>query len=180
MDYTKLSKEISYALRHDPEAYDLKPDGQGRVRIPHLIAALRKNVRWQGVSEDDIKFIIEHSDKKRFEISDGMIRALYGHSTPLKIERQPLTPPEILYHGTARRFLDGIFENGLLPGGRQYVHLSADKETALQVGKRRDRKPILLEIEAGRAWADGILFYRGNDMVWLSGQIPSRYIHIRG
>ena len=173
VDYTRLSKEISYALRHHPEAYDLKPDRQGRVRIDHLIAALRKNVRWQGVSGDDIKHIIEHSDKRRFEISDGMIRALYGHSTPQKIERQPQAPPEILYHGTARRFLDGIFENGLLPGGRQYVHLSVDMETALQVGKRRGGKPILLEIEAGRAWTDGILFYRGNDMIWLSGSIPS-------
>jgi len=180
VDYIRLSKEISYALRHHPEAYGLKPDEQGRVRTVQLITALKKNIRWQDVTEDDLQYIIEHSDKKRFEMADGKIRALYGHSTPQKIDKQPQAPPEVLYHGTARRFLDAIFEKGLLPGSRQYVHLSTDTETALQVGQRRDGKPMLLEIDAGRAWADGVQFYRGNDLVWLADLIPSRYIRIKG
>lgn len=59
---------------------------------------------------------------------------------------------------------------------RQYVHLSLDKETALQVGKRHDSSPIILKIEAYKAYQDGISFYLGNETVWLSDSIPPQYI----
>jgi len=77
---------------------------------------------------------------------------------------------------TARRFVKSIKEKGLQPQGRQYVHLSADVETALQVGKRRDIKPVLLIVNALEAWSEGIKFYLGNDKVWLADAIPSKYI----
>jgi hypothetical protein len=40
--------------------------------------------------------------------------------------------------GTVRRFIKAIREKGLLPQSRQYVHLSVDIVTAIQVGKSRD------------------------------------------
>ncbi|WP_330375506.1 RNA 2'-phosphotransferase [Inediibacterium massiliense] len=85
-------------------------------------------------------------------------------------------PPGVLYHGTARRFLESIIENGLLPRSRQYVHLSIDVDTALQVGKRHDNQPILLVINAKQAWGEGVKFYQGNDKVWLADFVPSKYI----
>ena len=47
--------------------------------------------------------MIEKSEKKRHEIKDGRIRAFYGDSIPMKIWKEEKTPPDILYHGTARR-----------------------------------------------------------------------------
>jgi putative RNA 2'-phosphotransferase len=84
-------------------------------------------------------------------------------------------PPEILYHGTARRFLKSIMKKGLLPKGRQYVHLSQDMETAYEVGYRHDKEPYILKIDAKKAWGDGIKFYYGNDKVWLVDEISSIY-----
>jgi len=52
--------------------------------------------------------MIEKSDKKRYEISNGKIRALYGHSIPQRIIKEQKCPPEVLYHGTARRFVKSI------------------------------------------------------------------------
>ena len=67
-------------------------------------------------------------------------------------------------------------QQGLLPQGRQYVHLSQDTETAYCVGRRRDEKPCIMEINARKAWEDGLKFYYGNEKVWLADKIPSQYI----
>ena len=85
-------------------------------------------------------------------------------------------PPSVLYHGTARGFLPSIFDLGLLPMKRQYVHLSADIPTALEVGRRRDAKPAFLIVDAKRASASGIGFYEGNGSVWLADPIPPKYL----
>lgn len=83
-----------------------------------------------------------------------------------------------LYHGTARRFSDSIREKGLLPAGRQYVHLSQDMETAYEVGRRRDKNPCILKIAAKQAWKDGIPFYYENEKVWLADMVPNTYIKV--
>jgi len=176
MDYLKLSKEVSYALRHAPWEYELELNDEGWVDIRQLLFSLHESMEWQGLCEQDLHVMIEKSDKKRHEISDGRVRALYGHSIPQKILKEPKTPPEILYHGTARRYVQSIKEKGLLPQNRQYVHLSVDTETALQVGKRRDDEPILLKVQALRAWKEDIKFYLGNEKVWLADIIPTTYI----
>lgn len=152
-------------------------DENGWVEIEQLLMSLRKNNKWSSVTEEDLYNMIEGSEKKRHEILSGRIRALYGHSLPQKIVKEEKEPPKILYHGTARRFLVSIKEDGILQKGRQYVHLSVDIDTASQVGKRRDNEPIILEINAKMAWSEGIKFYRGNDKVWLADSVPSKYIN---
>ncbi len=59
--------------------------------------------------------------------------------------------------------------------GRQYVHLSTDIETALRVGQRKAAKPTILVIETT---IENVLFYEGNDQVWLADNIPPRLISI--
>lgn len=176
MEYTGLSKEISYALRHAPWEYELEMDEEGWVPVGQLLDALHRTDRWSNICEADLIEMIEKSEKKRHELIDGKIRAFYGHSTPIKILKEEKMPPDFLYHGTARRFLESIRENGLLPQRRQYVHLSQDIETAEKVGSRHDNKPCILIIDAKKAWNEGIKFYLGNEKVWLADTIPSRYI----
>ena len=176
MDYIRLSKEISYALRHAPWEYELEMDEEGWVPVEQLLEALHRTVKWSNICEADLNEMIEKSEKKRHELAEGRIRAFYGHSIPMKILKEEKMPPDVLYHGTARRFLESINENGLLPQSRQYVHLSQDIETAENVGKRHDDKPCILIIDAKTAWNDGIKFYFGNEKVWLADAIPSRYI----
>ena len=171
-----LSREISYALRHAPWEYELEMDEEGWVPVEQLLDALHRTVKWSNICEADLNEMIEKSEKKRHELADGRIRAFYGHSIPMKILKEEKMPPDVLYHGTARRFLESINENGLLPHSRQYVHLSQDIETAENVGMRHDAKPCILVIDAKMAWNDGIKFYFGNEKVWLADKIPSRYI----
>jgi len=178
LDLSRLSKEVTYALRHAPWEYELELDNEGWVEIHQLLTGLRLNEHWKSVSETDLVRMIEAADKKRHEILNGRIRAIYGHSIPQKIVRTAATPPIKLYHGTARHLVEQILIDGLQPMARQYVHMSADIQTAIEVGKRKDSTPVLLKIQAETASNDGIRFYRGNAIVWLADYVPSQYISI--
>jgi len=93
-----------------------------------------------------------------------------------KIIREATKPPDVLYHGTAHKFVSNIFTVGLISKDRQYVHLSEDVNTAIIVGRRRDNNPVVLRINAQQAWNDGILFYLGNDNIWMADSVPDMYI----
>ena len=152
MNYIDLSKEISYALRHAPQEYGLILDAQGWVPAEDLINALKKREKYSNLTVQDIVDMIQASEKKRHELVGDRIRALYGHSTEEKIKKDAVQPPDVLYHGTAHKFLEKILEQGLISKDRQYAHLSQDRETAITVGKRRDNSPAVLRIDALTAW----------------------------
>jgi putative RNA 2'-phosphotransferase len=94
----------------------------------------------------------------------------------MHISKEPIVPPAILYHGTTHKAAQIILKDGLKPMKRQYVHLSVDTDTAVQVGKRRDSEPAILKIDAAKAHSDGVKFYKGNDKVVLADYIPPEYI----
>ncbi len=172
----RLSKTISHALRHQPEAYGLQLDAEGWVPIEALLDALHRRRPWQHVSLADIRTILAESEKQRFEIHRDRIRALYGHSTLEKVEKQAAVPPETLYHGTTSQAAVAIYNKGLLPMKRQYVHLSTDEKTARQVALRRTSSPVILRIAALKAHQQGVRFYLGNENVWLADSIPPAFI----
>lgn len=174
-----ISKKMSYALRHNPDKYGIKLDEKGFTDLKIFLRAMNAMHHFEPpLTRDGIQYVMDHSDKKRFEMTATKIRALYGHSLSMMIRKEQANPPDILYHGTAHRFLDSIMQKGLLPMSRQYVHLSADLETARRVGLRRDFNPAILQVDAASANADGIRFYIGNDNVWLSDPIPPEYIRV--
>ncbi|MBD2843934.1 RNA 2'-phosphotransferase [Paenibacillus sp. IB182496] len=174
----QLSKELSYALRHAPWAYELELDAQGWADVGQLLAALNETPRDEPITRQRLLEVMARSDKQRLELAGERIRAIYGHSIPSRIEREQAEPPEVLYHGTARRFLSAIRAEGLKPRARQYVHLAMDADTALQVGRRRDDRPVLLQIAAQAAWRDGVPFYPGNARIWLADQVSPAYIDV--
>jgi len=177
MNYEKLSKEISYALRHAPKEYNLYLDELGFVKISDLLYSINCSHHYDKlITIADLQYIIANSSKKRHQIKDDKIRALYGHSTNDKVLKDKAIPPNILYHGTTHTSIDSIMVDGLKPMSRQYVHLSTDIETAINVGKRKDNNPIVLEINTKIAFNSGVTFYLGNENVWLSDPIPPEYI----
>jgi len=178
IDYIKLSKTVSHALRHDPQSYNLKLDDQGWVLVSDLVFALKS--KGINVNEGTIVRMVELSDKKRNQILDGRIRANYGHSIEDKILKDPAEPPEFLYHGTIQSSLDSILEKGLLPMSRQYVHLSMDERSAAIVGSRRKGKLVILKVKARDASLNNIQFYKEENGIWLSDPIPSKYIQCNG
>ena len=175
----RISREVSYALRHAPGEYGLDLDEEGFAPIDDLLASINARHPEQiPVIQGDLEEIITTSEKRRHEIVDGRIRALYGHSVGKTIERVPTIPPDILYHGTTHKALKPIMEEGLKPMGRQLVHLSADVEMAEQVGRRRDSHPVILQVDTASAYAGGTEFYLGNERVWLASSVPARYLSI--
>jgi putative RNA 2'-phosphotransferase len=60
--------------------------------------------------------------------------------------------------------------------GRQYVHLSTDKETAQQVARRKAKQWTILRVIANKAHAHGVSFYGGNEKVWLADEVPTKFI----
>src|SRR5215470_5379984 len=128
-----MSKFLSLVLRHKPEEIGLTLDGQGWADVEDLIE--RANRRGVPLTRELVERVVATNDKKRFALSaDGArIRASQGHSVEVDLGLEPRQPPEVLFHGTATRFLAGIAEKGLLPGKRQYVHLSLDEATAVTV-----------------------------------------------
>lgn len=176
-NHTRLSKTISHALRHQPEAYGLQLDPEGWVAVDELLAALRQRRNaWRDVNLEDIATIMAESSKQRFELHEGKIRAFYGHSTPEKVEKQPAIPPAILYHGTTLQAAAAIRRKGLKSMQRQYVHLSTDEKTARLVALRRTNQPVILRIAALQAHEQGIHFYAGNEDIWLADPIPATFI----
>jgi putative RNA 2'-phosphotransferase len=173
----RLSKTVSHALRHAPWLYELELDDESWTPVEDLLAALRAHrERWRDLTEDDLALMVATSDKQRFEMRGGLIRAHYGHSLPRKLSKTPARPPELLYHGTGERALDAILTGGLKPMGRQYVHLSVDVETAQQVGRRKGGRTFVLTVRAGEAHERGITFYEGNEIVWLADHVPPEFI----
>ncbi len=170
-----ISKLLSLILRHKPEEFGLALDANGWVGIAELLEACRQ--RGETFSREELDAVVAQNDKRRFALSpDGQrIRASQGHSVEVDLQLQPVEPPELLYHGTVAKALDSIRRDGLLPGNRQQVHLSADVDTAAKVGQRRGR-PVILKVEASRMGRDGLKFYRSENGVWLADRVPTEYI----
>ncbi|MDX1662423.1 MAG: RNA 2'-phosphotransferase [Candidatus Promineifilaceae bacterium] len=177
LDLIHLSKTISHALRHAPWLYELELDEAGWTPVGDLLEGLRRHrPAWRELDVDDLQAVIDRAGKKRFEMREGKIRALYGHSLQSKIAKEPAVPPFVLYHGTTPAAAQTIQREGLQPMRRQYVHLSADEGTAREVGLRKGPEPVILMIRASEAHAAGVAFYRGNDLIWLADPIPPSFI----
>ncbi|ROO83626.1 putative RNA 2'-phosphotransferase [Actinocorallia herbida] len=175
----KISKYLARHLRHQPERIGLRPDRAGWVTVAELLAACR--LHRMALSEDDLREVVARNDKQRFAFSpDGLrIRASQGHTITVDLELPAVAPPEVLYHGTVGAVLEAIFREGLRPMDRHAVHLSPDTETALRVGARRGR-PVVLRVDSARMAADGHLFQRTANGVWLTGHVPPRYLTAQG
>ncbi|MBD3226737.1 MAG: RNA 2'-phosphotransferase [Candidatus Lokiarchaeota archaeon] len=174
--YIKISKFSSYVLRHHPEKYGLTLDEKGYANLKRILNILDNRFQSEKITLDTLKNMIKESDKKRFEITNDKIRAYYGHSIDKKIKVNELNEyPEKLYHGTTQNAYNKIKKKGVKKQARQYVHLSRDIETAKNVGKRRTKNPIILQIDVIRAKNKGIKFYKSGD-IFLADNIPASFI----
>ena len=171
----RISRFLSFLLRHRPADYPLSFDQQGFVPWDGLIERLQD--RFPEITDEEILSVIEGSDKKRFELREGKVRATYGHSFPVDLGLETVDPPPRLYHGTARDLVQTVLREGLKPRGRQYVHLSSSLEEALAVGRRRDPSPTILVIDSQGAHASGILFYPSGPL-FLTKEVPPSFLSL--
>ncbi|YCM43979.1 RNA 2'-phosphotransferase [Verrucomicrobiaceae bacterium 227] len=171
----KLSRTLSLVLRHDPGAINLTLDPEGWASVDELLACMTRYGK--RIDLLTLQEIVAGSDKQRFRFSDDgqRIRANQGHSIQIDLQLEAQSPPDVLYHGTALRFMDAIEKEGLKKMARQHVHLSPDIRTAHAVGMRHGR-PVILEIAARSLANHGFQFYLSENGVWLTEEVPPDYL----
>lgn len=174
-NHVRLSKFLSFVLRHEPESIGLVLDRQGWAPIDRLIELA--NARGKALSRPLLEEIVRTNSKQRFAISDDglRIRASQGHSTEVELGYEAKEPPAVLFHGTTAAAIPAIRQQGLQKMARHHVHLSAELETARNVGGRRG-VPVILEVDAARMHRDGHRFYVSANGVWLTEQVPPEYL----
>ncbi len=177
MNLTNLSRYMSLILRHKPEVIEITLDEHGWASVNDLICGIEKNN--PGFNMDILEQIVRTDSKQRYSFNDdkSLIRANQGHSVNVDVELKEKEPPEYLYHGTGEKYVKSINQDGLIPKSRLYVHLSKDIKTAENVG-RRHGKEIVYRIDSGQMYRDGYKFYLSENGVWLTKEVPVKYLEI--
>lgn len=170
-----VSKFLSKHLRHEPEALGLTLEPGGWVTIDDVLAGAAR-ARFP-ITRDELDEVVRRCDKQRFAVDETgtRIRANQGHSTEVDLQLEPAEPPPELFHGTADRNVETVLRDGLSKMARHHVHLSPDTDTARKVGGRHGR-PVILVVDAARMRADGHVFFRSANGVWLVEHVPPVYL----
>lgn len=172
-----ISKFLSYILRHNPQTIGLELDKEGWADVEELMA--KSKTDYSVLTREILDIVVSTNEKNRFAFNEdkSKIRANQGHSIDIELNLETQQPPAFLYHGTVDKFLDVIKAEGLKKMNRQHVHLSADKDTAVDVGSRRG-KPIVLVINSGEMHQNGYSFYLSANGVWLTDHVPAAFINL--
>lgn len=113
MSLKDTSKFISLILRHKPETIGITLDEliEGIARLQHFDMAM-------------LEKIVATDEKQRYSFNKDrtLIRANQGHSVPVDVELEQVSPPKYLYHGTGEKYVASIEVQGLIPKSRLYVH----------------------------------------------------------
>lgn len=162
----RISKAMARVLRHSAVEAGLEPDSGGFVRIDALAKAI----------EQPISAVIEianHPAEPRFQLEEGRIRALYGHSFVVAEPNDLKTdPPEEVFHGSSWSTLSRILAEGLRPQARQNVHLTTSAAEALEVARRHGR-PVLLAVRTSASNARPVA-----DAIWSTQYVEPSAIRV--
>ena len=174
MSLKETSKYMSLILRHKPDAIGIRLDEHGWASVDELIAGIARDNEF---NMEILEEIVRTDEKQRYSFNEDktLIRANQGHSIPVDVELEEKEPPEILYHGTGEKYVSFIDAQGLIPKSRVYVHLSKDEETAVKVGSRHG-KPVIYIVKAKQMYEDGYKFFISANGVWLTKEVPVKYL----
>jgi len=173
----RLSKFLALVLRHKAHQFDLKVDDEGFVDLGELLDVMDdEGLDW--VTEEDIDNLSGSHVRKRFEVRGDRIRATYGHSFRNPIRFEVIDPPEVLYVGMSPNQASVARRRGIHPIGRQYVHLTDDRDEAIQVGSRGGEVADVVVVKAKGAAGKGVDFHLPTKGLFLCAQVPA--IHLEG
>ncbi len=174
MGLTETSKFMSLVLRHKPEVIGISLDPYGWAKVDELVAGIAKTHEF---NKEILEEIVRTDNKQRYSFNEDktMIRANQGHSIPVDLGLKAVKPPAELYHGTGQKYISSITKQGIKSKRRMYVHLSTDKETAFNVGRRHGLAVVFI-VKAEEMYKDGYEFYQSENGVWLTHEVPLKYI----
>lgn len=167
------SKYISLLLRHKPENANLTLDDEGWCDVSQLCTNI-------DITFEELEEIVDTNNKKRFAFNADKtkIRASQGHSLEVDLKMPAIQPPRILYHGAKLKDMPSIHKTGLQKMNRQHVHLTDDIDTAKNVANRRPGESVILKINSGLMYFNGDKFFKSENGVWLTDNVPIKYINV--
>ncbi len=163
-----------YILARRPDEFGLLPDKDGFIKYKELLRAIHEEKGWTHVRQSHIKEVLLGKDRALFQPEDNRIRVC-ERKWDLDLDSPARGLPVILYIAVRKKAHPVVMEKGLHSSEGSYLVLSSDDKMALRMGRRRDQKPVLLEVMAAMAEKHGVIFYSFGDL-FVSPQIPARFI----
>lgn len=168
---TRLSKTLSWLLRHAASAEGLVMDPAGWVCIDDVL-------RYLQISRDTLDDVVHENNKSRLQVEGNSIRCCQGHSlkgTPVTLDAleaswEIFQPTGSVWHGTYAQAAVAIAREGIVPGERSHVHLAEEKQS--KVGKRAN-VTVLLEVCSSKLEAHGLQLFRSQNGVILARYVPA-------
>jgi len=167
-----LSRFLIYILAHRPDEFGLVPDTIGFMPTKELLRAIHEEPGWGYVREGHIREVLIGKDRALFQWEADRLRAVEKR-WQLDLHAPSENTPKILFIAVRRKAHSHVMEKGLF-SDRPLV-LSPDRDMALRIGRRRDLKPILLEVMTGPASQQGVSFHAFGDL-YLAKEIPPEFI----
>ena len=169
-----LCRFMVYILGHSPDEFGLVPDREGFVTYKELLWAIHEEEGWGYVRQGHINEVLLGKDRSLFQPEDKRIRAL-DRRWYLDMDSPSQSLPKILFITIRRRAHPAVMEKGLRANPDLYHILSPDRDMAVRIGRRRDQRPVLLEVNAHRAQRSGVLFFSFGNL-FMTDEIPAGHI----
>ncbi|XP_056144637.1 tRNA 2'-phosphotransferase 1 [Lampris incognitus] len=174
---TRLSKALSYVLRHGANKMGLHQSADGFLSVEDLLT----HQQFRSYSLEDMERVVATNDKQRFKLrphpQDGrlQIRANQGHTVQvMDLELRPVVAgsadcPAEAVHGSYLRNWSSIQQQGLSRMKRTHIHLAPGLlgEDGVISGMRRNCD-LAIFIDIPKALAEGIQFFWSENGVLLT------------
>lgn len=167
----QLSKLLSYILERQPDEFGLIPDAEGFVGIKELLKALGETEQWRHIRHSHLNELMLADADPPIEIQDNRIRGRSRENLPAV--RPCEEPPRFLYTFIRKKAYPAVLEKGVRPAGHDRVICTPDRETAEQLGKRKDNHPVVLTVHTAKAAARGIAFQQMGTRLYLAEYLPA-------
>ena len=166
----QLARLLEYVLGRRPDEFGLVPDPEGYVKAKELIQAINEDASSRRISLSGIQELTVSFDDCPIEFSETLIRSVRREH--LVSPEIPQETPGVLYICVRQKSWPHITEKGLFPAGTTKIVLSPDLKMAERMGKRKDPSPVTLQIQVAKAEAQGVLFEKLGECLFLCKYIP--------
>eukprot|EP01118_Nematostelium_gracile_P002823 TRINITY_DN1316_c0_g1_i2.p1 TRINITY_DN1316_c0_g1~~TRINITY_DN1316_c0_g1_i2.p1 ORF type:complete len:231 (-),score=56.31 TRINITY_DN1316_c0_g1_i2:52-693(-) len=187
---TRLSKNLSYLLRHgaQKEKLPIRPDGFAKVQDILDLPKFKK----ERYTLDQILDVVASDSKQRYSTQDIegtlYIKANQGHSLEVSdLHLEPIVDPSlfpIVMHGTYKKAWPLIKSSGLNKMSRNHIHLTTGIfGTAEVISGMRGNSEVLVVIDLVKAMQDKIEFFLSPNKVVLTPGVngtldPKYFSHV--
>lgn len=180
----RLSKTMSYLLRHGAGNAGLAMDSRGFIALVDLLQ--HRSIAAMKATEDTLRKVVADCPKQRFyleEREDGRtyIRANQGHSiADVDVEMERLVDCRrisMAVHGTSYLAWDKIAHLGLSKMGRQHIHMATRlPSTGHVISGIRNSAQILIYLDLEKLIAENVPIFLSENSVLLTPGISDGFI----